>query len=159
MTWRTDIPRTLTFQRRVWQLQRLGWVGLCAWIGLGMAGLIGPGPCNGVRDGTADGAVGLDRERVLHRGAPTPVRISIPARGRLTRLELRADASWEIAALVPAPRIERLTAEGREFEFASRGAERLAIDLRVIPRGSGLYRSEVRVEGHPPLGFSQLVLP
>ena len=58
-----EISQDLTFQRRSWIVQRVGWVMLALLILAALGGLFGPGPLSRARAGPHDGPLWVEYQR------------------------------------------------------------------------------------------------
>src|SRR5262249_50526641 len=116
------LTKPLSFQRREWRVQRLGWALMALIILAGLLGLFGNGPL--AQRTLSNGVLQLDFEWLARRDAQTSwtLRPRTPPADGLYRVAL--DANWgqyfRIDAIQPWPSSTRI-ANGRWiYEFAAR---------------------------------------
>jgi hypothetical protein len=159
-----EIVQDEPWQRRMGLVQVASWVALYLMLALGVLGLFGGGPLSDAAAG-AGGPLAVRFERFERSGRPTELRLTLAA-GAVTGPEARvwidADTLRRAALkrVEPAPRavvagadrhvfVFRLDAPGAPAEFV----------LEVEPRGPGVRRSRVGLDGTPGVPFGRYVFP
>ena len=152
------------FQRRVWAVERVAWVGLALMAVAGLSGLLGRGgPLSDARAETADGALRIRYERVQRLLAPAAFQIEAPRTppGGVLELHLGQDMleNWQLDAAFPPPAASRGETGGLVLEFpvASEGAPVMV--LRATAERLGLLTATVRAGSGPPVRLRVLVWP
>jgi hypothetical protein len=162
-----DSPTALALQRRVWRVQRVAWTLMALVVLAALLGLMGSGPLSRRSVTSADGAVRVEYERFLRRGATTTLRIHAGLAGSETA---------QLAVWLARPYLEDVTIHrvqpppdrvqaGRDrviwnFEVSARdpGAP-LTVTIHLVPEAMGRLRAAVGLGPGPGLGFSQWVYP
>jgi hypothetical protein len=163
-----DIDQDMTFQRRSWIVQRVGWSVIGAAIAAALLGLLGSGPLSR-STAVAPGAFAVGYERFVRYEDPETLAIRLEpeaAADRLVRLAIDRrylDRSRLQSALPSPERVE--SADGRVI-FVFRTAEPgrpLPIVLTLKPQRFGPIEGWVRLESGPASGrevrFRQFAYP
>jgi hypothetical protein len=162
-----DSPAAQAFQRSVWRLQRVAWALLALAVLAALLGLTGSGPLSRRSVTSPDGAVRVEYERFLRRGAPTTLRIDAGP----TRREGAELAVWVARSYLADVRIQGIqpppaaVQAGHDrviwrFEVISQdsGAP-MTVTIELVPRAIGRMRAAVGLDAMAGLGFSQWVYP
>lgn len=154
-----DIAEHAAFQRRVWRVQRVGWVALGLLIVCAAMGMTGRG---GILAGqTAEASFGLvSFKRVARQGAP--VEIVLGVKDGLDAQNLKLDAgfldAFDLVAVQPADEGQTAFGDGLSLALRLQGTDRV-IRLVVRPREVGWARYGMALGDGPPVALATLVLP
>ena len=158
------LDEDLAFQRRIWRIQRIGWVGLALVVVAGLLGLFGGGPLSRAAAGDPAGPLSIDSERFCRREATTTLRVNLRAQPAPdgTAAVVFDDAYLDAIAIeqvVPPPEGSERRPEGVSFRFRlpPNGSPTVAIFL-VRLRRAGIVHARLSAGGRT-VGFRQLVYP
>lgn len=158
-------PETPRFQRRAGWLQRLGWLGLLAFLLAGAAGSFGQGPLARRAASSNDGLLSLEYDRVAREGAVTRADIRIEhAAVRDEQVELRLGKAYlsrvQLVSITPEPATQRLTPDGVLLRFdAVQSARPLQLRIDSEPVHAGIAAFELSLANGSALRVRQAVLP
>ena len=162
-----DSSAALAFQRRVWRVQRVAWVLMALVVLAALLGLTGSGPLSRRSVTSADGAVRVEYERFLRRGATTTLRIH----AGLASSEAARLAVWlarpyldevTINGVQPTPASVQASHDRVTWSFAVSAQDPgapLTVTIHLVPGAIGRLRAAVGLGPGPGLGFSQWVYP
>lgn len=158
------ILEDLSFHRRLWAIQRIGWVVAIIVIALAVAGLFGSGPLSSVRAG--DAALAVEYDRFVRRDAPTEFRIDArPSAENEVRIAFTRDYlhSLRIDSMLPYPqRVETIADEVLIVFRVGPQTPSVRITINAMPLHAGPLRGSVRIGDDasvPPIPLNQFVWP
>jgi hypothetical protein len=162
-----DSSTALAFQRRVWRVQRVAWVLMALVVVAALLGLTGSGPLSRKSVTSANGAVRVEYDRFLRRGATTTLRIhATPASSETTRLAVWLGRPYleevTINGVQPTPEGVQTSHDRVTWSFAVSARDPgapLTVTIRLVPEAIGRLRAAVGLGAGPGLGFSQWVYP
>lgn len=155
----TDIKQDLSFQRKWWPIQRIGWFLFALTIAAGLAGLLGTGP---LASTTASGGSGfeVEYERFTHRESPTTFTIhpgDTPLSDEGT-LEIAMSQSfisnYQIERIIPEPVNESMSGENLIYSFKVAEGGPSTITIFVEAEDAGLWQGSIG-----PATLNQFVYP
>ncbi|HEX7012262.1 MAG TPA: hypothetical protein VF161_05940 [Steroidobacteraceae bacterium] len=158
-----DFSSTVEFHRREWRVQRLGWIGIWAFMLLAVLGLFGgSGPLNNGRAVT-DGVASVEYERYTRQGTKTTLNVTLhpetplagTARIALNRAYFEA---FRLYDTIPAPKAVRLHPDQMVFEFSASGDEH-EVTFVLEPEELGWHNLTVAVDEAKPLTIRQFTYP
>jgi hypothetical protein len=129
-----DLDKNLTFQRREWQVQRVGWWILTAFVVAAALGLFGKGPLSHARTGEPGSPLWIEYDRFVRVG--TTSRVLIHSTAAAGSLHLRVNREF-----FEANRVEHFTPEPASIHF---GASE--VDLRFDNQAGGAVTVILDVE-------------
>ena len=148
----------MTYQRRNWRVQRIGWAGMALVLLLGLAGLLGDGPIAHAM--ARAGGLEVRYDRIVRLEAPAAWDLVIPpdadGRVRLT-LDQALLARIRVEALSPAPERTTLIPGGQLLEFPA-GAGPALVRMQFVPERMGRLRTAV-TGASQAVRLSLIVLP
>ena len=157
-----EIDDDMRSTRRIWRMERIGWVSLALVLLLAALGVFGRAP---LAHATIDAqGARLEYERILRHGAPSEIRLHVGAEVlRGDSLRVWASRDWvdamEVKAVVPEPR-RVATGGGRVLYVISvAGGDSATVTWRIDPDGEWDQRGELAIEGGPTIAFRQFILP
>ncbi len=159
-----DAPENLAFERRVWRMERAGWLGVALLICAALAGLLGPGPLATSYARTPDGSLAISYPRFLRLRAESRIRVRLrppPA----AEAELRLDGAWisrvRVLAVAPAPTRSELRGDRWSLVFATPGGAPAELDVSIDlePRSAGWLEGSSALGTGAALRLHQLVYP
>jgi hypothetical protein len=160
-----DIDQDLTFQRRSWAVQRVGWVTIGALLVLALAGVLGSGPLSR-QEATVPGLLRVEYQRFGRYQTPETLTVRLePAATRVAEVRLWVDRQY-----VDGSQIERITPPPIRVESApdrlvyvfstSRPGESMTIRFMLQPEQIGPTSGRVGVAGAAGVAaFRQFVYP
>jgi len=157
-----EIHEDLTFERREWRVQRVGWGVLALLLLLGLLGAFGNGPLSHA-DASA-GALRVSYERFAHAQAPTTVIIRVSSPGT-DPVRIAIDHEYldtlSVDHIRPTPLRAESNGDDAIYEFAGPSAGELRITLDGTPQKPGLPAATIRLQGPKTstVGIRQLVYP
>jgi hypothetical protein len=156
-----EIEEDMPGQRRQWIAERCGWIAMGLVLVAAMAGLLGRGAISSATVQSAGGAVTVHYERLARLHAPATLRVvaAPPAEELSLALPRAYLASVQIEHIVPEPATTRLEGEDLVYVFPVASRSAVEVVFRFKMDALGPLEGSVRVDGHPPLGFSQFVYP
>jgi hypothetical protein len=132
----------IDFERRVWRVQRAGWVVLGMVAVAGLVGLFGSGPLARRESTSSQGGIRMRYDRFLHRQAPARVTVELTAdSGGMARL-------WIDRSYLNDMTLERMTPEP---ESTWAGPDRSVFAFRAAPRGRGWVAVELEPQSFGPV--------
>jgi hypothetical protein len=141
-----QLDRHLTFQRREWRAQQIGWVALVLFLGASLAGLFGSGPLSSARASTAGEGLAVEYQRFVRAGAAQRLRFEIAAPDA-GPVELRLSRGYldgvRIEHVLPAPASTTTTPEWTTFVFAP-GTRTVTIDGEATGPGRLILSAAIR---------------
>ena len=154
---RQEIGEDPAFQRRVWIVQRCGWVMMAFLILFALLGGFGRGPLSAWDVASADGRLRVEYEAVLRQDSATRWHVTLPP--GTTDFTIRSSALRDIELVNTEPLLPR----------QARDVESVRMDVVPAPGGSlvsltlhpakpGLLEVEV-ASGDASVRFRGLVLP
>ena len=156
-----DIEEDMPHQRRVWRIERVGWVLMFLFLAAAVLGFTGRGGL-GVGQKKAGGAeAGLEvaYERYLRQDSPSEMRITFHRQGRGHRLRLNREfvEKVRIEQIAPQPSESEIDSQGVTYTFSSKGGGS-EVFLYLQPKQAGSLRT-VLSDGSSSLAINQFVYP
>jgi hypothetical protein len=152
-----EIEEDMSFQKRTWIVERLGWALMALLVLASVLGLIGTGPLSNTRKGDP-ARLQIEFERFTHANTPTRLRVRLAVDGPFfLQLPVQYLRKTEVSEVLPEP--ETVAAQGElvTYSFAAeRGSAEVIFDLKIRQWGSrkGFVQSaQGRVD------FTQYVYP
>lgn len=162
---RLQIAEDLSFQRRTWRFERIGWTAFCGVILAGAAGLFGGGPLGDVEARSADGQLSVTHPRFARRQSSLELVVraspAAPAQGEL-RIWFTEQylAELDIERVTPPPERVELGAARIEYVFPWRGPRGTAsITFFLQVQQPGFVRGEVGSGEGPGVPVRHFVYP
>jgi hypothetical protein len=156
-----EIDESLDFQRREWQLQRIGWWGLAAFVVAAGLGAFGNGPLSHAAAADPGGALRVEYERFLRMGAVHRIQIRARATGASGPLHLHIAREYydaiEIERVQPEPEAVEIGPREVTLGFRPITAGELAIVIDSKPRRAGPRRLEIRSSTGGTVAIRQFV--
>jgi hypothetical protein len=160
----TDIEQDLDFQRRMWLVQRIGWVIFGLIVAAGLAGLLGTGPLADAKAAGSDGFE-VEYERFAHRASPTMITIHpgdapLSEEGTLD-IAFTQDylKNFTIERIIPEPDSESLSGENLVYSFKVDDGGLSTITLHVNPAQAGTWNGQIGPADGDPAAINQFVYP
>lgn len=153
------------FQRRTWQIQRIGWAIFAILVLAALAGLLGSGPLSRVEAGSESAGLRIGYERFARLHAATE--LVIRADRRLARndelvilLSGAAVDGLELSSSMPPPDGTGVAADGVLLRFRTdRQPGELTIVLHTKPRRAGVLASRIGVRDGPVQDIRHWIFP
>ena len=153
----SDLKEDLTFQRREWRMQHVGWWALTAFVLGATLGLFGKGPLSHAVAGSHEGPLWLEYDRFVRVG--TVSRIAIHGTAPSPALDLRLSREFldanRIERITPPPASVEIGPSETRLRFSREAAGPFTILLDVQPLRGWRNRAWVAAAGGAPLRFTQ----
>lgn len=160
-----ELNEDIDFQRREWRVERFGWFGLLAVVGLAVLGLFGNGPISWSTATTDDGTLEVSYERFGRRGGSQDLGVTAAA-------DAADGGTWQIVisqAYVDSVRIDSISPEPDAVEVVPGGvrytftqadpAAELEARFDVTPQVLWKQEGEVGLAGAEPITFGFFLFP
>jgi hypothetical protein len=160
-----ELDEDMTFQRRQFVVERVGWIVMLAIILAALLGVFGSGPLSAATVEDRSAGVKLEYSRFARRSATTQLRIHVaPSAIEEHTILLRVGDEYlrrvDVESIFPEPERMMSDSGGLVAQVAVRAADRPAvITVDVAPRESGTLVLELRVGSGAPITVRQLVYP
>jgi hypothetical protein len=158
-----EIEENMTFQRRLWKVQRVIRTIALLILALGLAGGLGDGPLSHAT--ASQGGSSIEYERIAYRDTSQVYRLRItremaPSGKARVWFDLETLRRMKLTELVPEPGRTILAADRTIFEFdVEAEAGPLEVLFEFSPNVAGVHRARIGIESGPTLEFKQLFLP
>jgi hypothetical protein len=159
------IEQDITFQRRSWTVQRVGWVIMALIVAATLAGLFGPGPLSRAAAGALGDPVRVEYQRFLRFQAPTSFSVELTptaAREGEFRVWLARDyaEAVRVQEVVPPPERVEAGADRLIYVFPAAPAGGPAgVTFHLQPERVGQLNGRLGLPDGPTLTFIQFVYP
>ena len=156
-----EIDEDLVFQRSEWVWQRIGIAVVVLVVAAALLGLTGMGgPLSHVEAADPGGAVRLEYDRFVRRGAAATVKLHLRTRADAPARFWISSRYFEHAAIESfTPQADTVSAEeGRHVYTLHSGAPDLTVTVELQHRTVGRIDGEVGLVDGPSVQFSQLSL-
>ena len=150
------------FHRRMWRVQRAGWLAMLAIIVIALLGLLGPGLL-GPAVIAAAGGLRVEHPRFARADAPHALRVRLPAEspsagGYRLAIGRRFFERVRMESVMPRPVAVEGASDGR-IVYAFAGPVAPVATFHFTPRGMGVVRAELWAPGAPPVSFWMVIYP
>jgi hypothetical protein len=157
-----EVHENITFQRRDWLAQRIGWGVICLILLAALAGLTGSGPLSSVT--RTEGPFTLEYERFVRHGARTALTLHVePQAIAEGRVRIAVDRHFLVAndlqRLVPEPNATRGRDDAVEFIYDVAPGDGLQVRWTMEPDQLGRHSALVRLNDGPVLQIEQFTYP
>jgi hypothetical protein len=148
----------MRFQRRMWVIERIGWVVLAAITLLAFSGLFGTGALSKRNIEAGSLTIEYDRfERASRLSQFTFHFAPSPNGERRLRLNTAFQRNYEISSIQPPP--SRTSADGLDLTFTAPAGSAADVVIWAHAHSFGTMQLEARADDEPPLKFSIFVYP
>lgn len=157
-----QIDEDLDFQKKMWRIQRLGWVVIALLLLAAVLGLFGGGLLSSAQAHDSGELLQVHYDRFVRMQSPQTLQVSMDG-GAVQDQQASVWISQDFLDRVRIERIqpqpERVTAQdgGQIYQFSARGPLQVTYDLQA--KGPGLYQVELGIPGADPAAFTQVVYP
>jgi hypothetical protein len=159
-----QINQDLSFQRRSWQVQRVGWWIMLLFVVLGLLGLLGSGPLSHRTLSTSDQSLQLEYDRLIRLHAPNRLKIQTTL-GENTKqqiIQISDDYLEQFQIIRISPQPERsIVQDNAHFYYfpvtSSRQPISIIIDLEADQIGQ--VDGTIALDSETRLQFVQWVYP
>ncbi len=161
-----EMGDVMTFQRRSWVVQRIGWIVMLLIVSAGLAGLFGSGPAAHAELGSRDSPLSLKYERFIRQYAPHALSIEIDQSALATdsTAQVWLDQGWlagnEIVSIIPTP-VQSWNAGDRTY-YRFRvvpGAGRSIITIAMNSKSAGSRNGRIGLASQAGHSFRQFIYP
>ena len=166
-----DVPRQgdlqvsedLSFQRREFAAERVGWALIALTVAASLLGLLGgSGPFATATAGDAASGVRAEYERLTHVQRPTSLRLEAVAGPDEREVGLEIGSGYldrvTVAGVSPEPERLEATPDGVRYVFAAEPGSTLSVVLSIEADRPGSAHAEVR-RGDRRVSFTQFAFP
>jgi hypothetical protein len=154
----TAVEDERSFQEKVWNTERLAWVGFGLLVIAALSGLIGGGGWASHREGRY-GGVRLNVPAIVRSNAPTELTGVFETTGERSLVVSRDFLeAFQIEAVQPTPESIRVEGENQIFRFPSDSGSALTARLFLKAQSPGIFRFKAGTPAETPQ-FTLVVLP
>jgi hypothetical protein len=158
-----QVNQNLTFQKRDWTAQRIGWVIMLLLVIAALAGLFGHGALGDAQVGHP-GGLRLEYERLTRHGSSSFLKVHLPAVAGPGELRLWLDRRYadrvRFESIVPEPERVELSADRLAYTFTlGPGEQSPHLMFDITPTALWSATARLGIEGGETLTFSQFVYP
>ena len=158
-----QVNEDLSFLRKEWRFQRIGWLGMALFVLLGLSGAFGRGPLSNVTDGD-NATLAISYERIIRHAADSRLEIVAGEALRADTLRIYITAGYlkgfEVRSIIPEPISSGVRGPYAYYDFLrDPGAGSSEITFRLTPETYWGRRARVFTSGAAPLHVHQFILP
>jgi hypothetical protein len=152
-----DLDTDLNFQRRIWTVQRIGWLMIGLVILATLMGAFGNGLLS--RVSASGNGLRLEYERFGRLQQPTRLHFLLPPSKHDAEVSLRRDylAAFQIDHITPEPKEVAPAGPWLTYRFAGPGP--LAVTFDVVPLEFGRLQGNAAISPSVALAFQQFIYP
>lgn len=141
-----EVREDVAFERRLWRVQRVGWVAITLVLLAGLAGLFGNGPLSHVT--ASAGNLQVRYDRFVHADAPTTLDVDVSnVPGNVVRLAIDRSLlePMDVQRMQPRPERTRAAGDAVVFEFDLSDARTLHVLIDASPQSPALASGSIAV--------------
>jgi len=146
------------FQRRVWTVQRWGWVAIGGFVLLALAGGLGDGPLASAEAASADGTLRVRHDAVVRQDNATRWRISLPPGEAAVSIASDDLDRFAVLAIEPTPLSQARSGGVLTMRFSAPPRGATVAVIAIEPDQPGVLAVAVTA-GAAEARFRLLVLP
>jgi hypothetical protein len=161
-----QINQDMSFQRRSWQVQRVGWWVMLLFIMLGLLGLLGSGPLSHTTLSTSDRSLQLEYDRFIRLHAPNRLRIQAAPREDSKQQTVRVQISddylerFQILQISPQPEQTTIQSNAHFYSFSvTSSTQPISIIIDLEADQMGQTDGTIALDSETMLQFWQWVYP
>lgn len=160
-----EISQDIRFQRREWQVQRVGWAIMAVLLVAACAGLFGPGLFSKTTAASEAGLLHAEYHRFWRMQSRMPLRVHFtPVRRNQNEVEVSISRAYlesmRVETVVPEP--ERVEVGTDHFVYVFRvteAAEAVTVIFTLEPDDAGTVSGEIRVDGGAAIRVRHFIYP
>ena len=158
-----QVNEDLSFLRKEWRFQRIGWILMLLFVLLGISGALGRGPLSKVSEGD-ENSLAVSYEGIIRHGADTQLEIVAGRALRSDTLRLYVTAGYlkafEVRNIIPEPISSGIRGPYVYYDFLrDPRAQSSGITFHMTPERYWGRRARVFTSGAAPLHVHQFTLP
>jgi hypothetical protein len=158
-----QVNEDLSFLRKEWRVQRIGWLAMLVFVLLALVGAFGRGPLANVTDGDP-ATLAIAYERMIRHSADTQLEIIAGRALRADTLRVYITSGYlkafELRSIVPEPVASGVRGPYVYYDFVRDPRTRSSeITFNLIAEGYARKRARVFTTGAAPLHVHQFILP
>ncbi|HJU04176.1 MAG TPA: hypothetical protein VJ692_03420 [Nitrospiraceae bacterium] len=156
-----DVP----FQRRVWRIQRIGWMAMAGLLLAALSGVFGQGWLSDETAANSSGTLWIDYERFGRWESTLALRVHVGSGASpngTVRIRLDQDylSNLQIEGMMPEPDSTETSATAVTYVFRTTDADQQAvITLYTKMKRFGVFTANIQAGGEPPVSFRQIIYP
>jgi hypothetical protein len=161
---RIEIDEDLPFQKKLWRIERAGWVTMALLLGASMLGLCGSGPLGRAELGDAGGGLRVHYERLTRHQTSTRLLVRVRRTRGQAVVRIALDRAFldgvELERVLPEP--ERVQASGEQVVFVFGNdvqAPQMTASFYLRPIDIGARTTRVDAPGVASVPLTQWVFP
>jgi hypothetical protein len=153
-----QIDEDLRFQRHEWQAQRLGRALLSLLVVAALLGLTGGGgPLSQAEATEPGGAIAIDYQRFVRRGARSTIVVRLRTAPGQARLWISDEYLRQVRVEAISPEPDSVSVEQRRHVYTFKtDSPDVTVALELEHSTSGRLHADIGVAGGPGVGFQQL---
>jgi hypothetical protein len=154
----------MSFQRRTWIAERIGWTAMGLVIAAAMLGAFAQGPLSRTTLRDPQGLLTIEYGWLQRRTAPTIIRIQVAPEafspdGVVIEVDRALVDALRISAILPDPARSVAAAYGLRFRFDAMPGQPATIRFDLNPERIGMVRPALGLVGHPPVELPMFIYP
>jgi hypothetical protein len=158
-----QVNEDLSFLRKEWRFQRIGWIAMLLLVALGLSGALGRGPLSHVTDGD-NNSLAVSYDRVIRHSADTKLKIVAGRALRADTLRVYITSGYmdafEVRNIIPEPVSSGIRGPYVYYDFLRDPRARFsAITFHLTAEEYWRRRANVFTSGAVPLHVHQIILP
>ena|SRR5687768_5760927 len=158
-----QVNEDLSFLRKEWRFQRIGWGAMLLFVLLGLSGALGRGPLSKAKAGNT-ATFALSYERLIRHAADTRLQITAGStlRGDTLRVYVTSGYlnAFEIRNIVPEPISSGVRGPYVYYDFMRDPRSRVSeITFHLIAEAYWTKRARIFTSGADPLHIHQFIMP
>lgn len=160
-----EIDEDLSFQRRSWRIQRIGWAVMALVILGALLGLLGPGPLSSTTSGNPDGPLEVEYDRFLRFETDTHLQIHLQPNAQSSdTVHLWLDRHFledvQIIEVTPPPDQVEPGPDRLVYHYQKTEPNTpTAVTIYFEPHAVGRLEGRIGVGEEPGVTFNQFVYP
>jgi hypothetical protein len=158
-----QVNEDLSFLRKEWRFQRIGWIAMLLFVLLGLSGALGRGPLSKATVGDA-ATLAVSYDRIIRHSSEGRLEIIVGSTLRTDTLRIFITSAYlkefEIRDIIPEPVSSGVRGPYVYYDFVrERRAISSEINIQLSARSYWMKRAHVFTSGTPPLRVDQFILP
>ncbi len=161
-----ELDEDLTFLKRAWKVERVGWIVMALIVLAALLGLFGRGPLSRATAGTTGDPVRLEYERFTRHSSPATLQVHLAPKvadnNGTARVWLDREYMQDVNIEDISPEPERMEAgrDGIVYVFRIAHPDRpTRVTFHIQPNGYGSRPGRIGLMGKEPLRFRQFIFP
>jgi hypothetical protein len=158
-----QVNEDLSFLRKEWRFQRIGWFLMLLFVLVGLSGALGRGPLSKATDGDSN-SLAISYERIIRHSADTQLQLALGRALREDTVRVYITAGYlqafEVRNIIPEPISSGVRGPYAYYDFVRDPRTQFSgITLHLISESYWTRRAILFTSGAAPLHVHQFILP